>query len=290
MHIVNRCYVPACGAKSPLHTRINTASCERNINPHGRKSNNIWCLSPVSESLMADKFDEYGYTFIAPRWAAALSIFTPHFPNNCKNTYSLNLQHDDHVIKAHFYLVIPPFFSHLIHRNNALVSHRMYCKDLKLPDKNQNNTEFLMEFNDYIDTKTPNNPMCECHETGKCSLKYFSLPYVLPRPLTNAFIVWIQSSYFSLPPHTVFHQRAAKLYSVCCRMYISERISAIWLDVKVCIEHLTEERQREEKKKKTYSQRSLFPVKHKSGSMVWCAWPGKALWCRTPVFVLPIWC
>ncbi|KAM8908924.1 voltage-dependent calcium channel subunit alpha-2/delta-1a isoform 3-T3 [Spinachia spinachia] len=56
-----------------------------------------------SESLMADKFDEYGYTFIAPR---------------------------------------------------------MYCKDLKLPDKNQNNTEFLVEFNDYIDTKTPNNPMC----------------------------------------------------------------------------------------------------------------------------------
>ncbi|XP_076015083.1 voltage-dependent calcium channel subunit alpha-2/delta-1a [Genypterus blacodes] len=56
-----------------------------------------------SESLMADKFDEYGYTFIAPR---------------------------------------------------------EYCKDLKTPDKNKNNTEFLMEFNDYIDTKTPNNPMC----------------------------------------------------------------------------------------------------------------------------------
>ncbi|XP_051805673.1 LOW QUALITY PROTEIN: voltage-dependent calcium channel subunit alpha-2/delta-1a [Acanthochromis polyacanthus] len=56
-----------------------------------------------SESLMADKFDEYGYTFIAPR---------------------------------------------------------VYCKDLKPPDKNTNNTEFLMEFNNYIDTKTPNNPMC----------------------------------------------------------------------------------------------------------------------------------
>ncbi|XP_060929692.1 voltage-dependent calcium channel subunit alpha-2/delta-1a [Limanda limanda] len=56
-----------------------------------------------SESLLADKFDEYGYTFIAPR---------------------------------------------------------VYCKDLKLPDKNTNNTEFLMEFNNYIDTKTPNNPMC----------------------------------------------------------------------------------------------------------------------------------
>ncbi|XP_028304308.1 voltage-dependent calcium channel subunit alpha-2/delta-1a isoform X2 [Gouania willdenowi] len=57
----------------------------------------------VSESLMADKFDEYGYTFIAPR---------------------------------------------------------VYCKDLKPPGKNTNNTEFLMEFNTYIDTKTPNNPMC----------------------------------------------------------------------------------------------------------------------------------
>lgn len=53
-----------------------------------------------SESLMADKFDEYGYTLIAPR---------------------------------------------------------DYCKDLK-PDAN--NTEFLKKFNDYIDTKTPNNPMC----------------------------------------------------------------------------------------------------------------------------------
>lgn len=57
----------------------------------------------VSESLLADKFDEFGYTFIAPR---------------------------------------------------------EYCKDLKPPDKDSNNTEFLMEFNNYIDTKTPNNPMC----------------------------------------------------------------------------------------------------------------------------------
>ncbi|XP_037098501.1 voltage-dependent calcium channel subunit alpha-2/delta-1a isoform X2 [Syngnathus acus] len=56
-----------------------------------------------SESLLADKFDEYGYTFIAPR---------------------------------------------------------VYCKDLKPPDNDNSNTEFLMEFNNYIDTKTPNNPMC----------------------------------------------------------------------------------------------------------------------------------
>ncbi|XP_029969153.1 voltage-dependent calcium channel subunit alpha-2/delta-1a isoform X2 [Salarias fasciatus] len=67
----------------------------------------IW--KDVSESLMADKFDEYGYTFIAPR---------------------------------------------------------VYCKDLKptaqedKKDKKANNTEFLMEFNMYIDTKTPNHPNC----------------------------------------------------------------------------------------------------------------------------------
>ncbi|XP_075967680.1 voltage-dependent calcium channel subunit alpha-2/delta-1a isoform X1 [Anarhichas minor] len=66
-----------------------------------------------SESLMADKFDEYGYTFIAPR---------------------------------------------------------MYCKDLKLPDKNKNNTEFLIEFNDYIDTKTPNNPMCNVEMVNRLLL------------------------------------------------------------------------------------------------------------------------
>ncbi|XP_017561936.1 voltage-dependent calcium channel subunit alpha-2/delta-1a isoform X1 [Pygocentrus nattereri] len=55
----------------------------------------------VSESLQVDKFDEYGYTFIAPR---------------------------------------------------------EYCKDLK--PQSSNNTEFLIEFNEYIDRKTPNHPLC----------------------------------------------------------------------------------------------------------------------------------
>lgn len=54
----------------------------------------------VSESLQEDKFDDYGYTFIAPR---------------------------------------------------------DYCKDLK-PSKN--NSQFLTDFNEYIDTKTPNDPQC----------------------------------------------------------------------------------------------------------------------------------
>uniref|UniRef100_A0A3Q3LVS9 Calcium channel, voltage-dependent, alpha 2/delta subunit 1a n=1 Tax=Mastacembelus armatus TaxID=205130 RepID=A0A3Q3LVS9_9TELE len=44
---------------------------------------------------------------------------------------------------------------------SCFASHRMYCKDLKPPDKKKNNTEFLMEFNNYIDIKTPNNPMCD---------------------------------------------------------------------------------------------------------------------------------
>uniref|UniRef100_A0AAR2IP74 VWFA domain-containing protein n=1 Tax=Pygocentrus nattereri TaxID=42514 RepID=A0AAR2IP74_PYGNA len=58
-------------------------------------------IKTFSESLQVDKFDEYGYTFIAPR---------------------------------------------------------EYCKDLK--PQSSNNTEFLIEFNEYIDRKTPNHPLC----------------------------------------------------------------------------------------------------------------------------------
>ncbi|KAG1953280.1 voltage-dependent calcium channel subunit alpha-2/delta-1a isoform X2 [Pimephales promelas] len=54
-----------------------------------------------SESLQVDKFEEYGYTLIAPR---------------------------------------------------------DYCTDLKA--QSDNNTQFLIDFNQYIDTKTPNNPLC----------------------------------------------------------------------------------------------------------------------------------
>ncbi|XP_051747033.1 voltage-dependent calcium channel subunit alpha-2/delta-1a isoform X2 [Ctenopharyngodon idella] len=55
-----------------------------------------------SESLQVDKFDEYGYTLIAPR---------------------------------------------------------DYCTDLKA--QSDNITQFLIDFNQYIDTKTPNNPHCK---------------------------------------------------------------------------------------------------------------------------------
>uniref|UniRef100_A0A4W5PCM0 Calcium channel, voltage-dependent, alpha 2/delta subunit 1a n=1 Tax=Hucho hucho TaxID=62062 RepID=A0A4W5PCM0_9TELE len=61
-------------------------------------------------------------------------------------------------------LVLPMYSLHYIHTTigdtitQAKLNISFYCKDLK-PSKN--NTEFLMDFNEYIDRKTPNNPLCE---------------------------------------------------------------------------------------------------------------------------------
>uniref|UniRef100_A0A8C7IYA0 Calcium channel, voltage-dependent, alpha 2/delta subunit 1a n=1 Tax=Oncorhynchus kisutch TaxID=8019 RepID=A0A8C7IYA0_ONCKI len=74
--------------------------------------------------------------------------------------YSLHYIHTtigDTITQAkckHFMLVLPLCWCCLYFFH----SHREYCKDLK-PSKN--NTEFLMDFNEYIDRKTPNNPLCE---------------------------------------------------------------------------------------------------------------------------------
>uniref|UniRef100_A0A8D3CW96 Calcium channel, voltage-dependent, alpha 2/delta subunit 1a n=1 Tax=Scophthalmus maximus TaxID=52904 RepID=A0A8D3CW96_SCOMX len=82
-------------------------------------------------------------------------------------------------------LVLPEYSMHYIRATigdtitqakfHSFLSHRVYCKDLKPPDKNKNNTEFLMEFNNYIDTKTPNNPMCEYKNLKNCSPALSSL-------------------------------------------------------------------------------------------------------------------
>ncbi|XP_051976757.1 voltage-dependent calcium channel subunit alpha-2/delta-1-like [Xyrauchen texanus] len=64
-----------------------------------------------SVSLQVDKFEEYGYTFIAPR---------------------------------------------------------EYCTDLK--PQSDNNTEFLIDFIEYIDRKTPNNPLCNMDLTNRLLL------------------------------------------------------------------------------------------------------------------------
>uniref|UniRef100_A0A8K9V5Z0 Calcium channel, voltage-dependent, alpha 2/delta subunit 1a n=1 Tax=Oncorhynchus mykiss TaxID=8022 RepID=A0A8K9V5Z0_ONCMY len=62
-------------------------------------------------------------------------------------------------------LVLPVYSLHYIHTTIGdtitqakCMTLYAYCKDLK-PSKN--NTEFLMDFNEYIDRKTPNNPLCE---------------------------------------------------------------------------------------------------------------------------------
>ncbi|XP_051775964.1 LOW QUALITY PROTEIN: voltage-dependent calcium channel subunit alpha-2/delta-1 [Erpetoichthys calabaricus] len=40
---------------------------------------------------------------------------------------------------------------------HTFIAPRQYCKDLKMSD---NNTQFLLDFNEFIDRKTPNNPTC----------------------------------------------------------------------------------------------------------------------------------
>uniref|UniRef100_A0A8C4IPR4 Calcium channel, voltage-dependent, alpha 2/delta subunit 1a n=1 Tax=Dicentrarchus labrax TaxID=13489 RepID=A0A8C4IPR4_DICLA len=66
------------------------------------------------------------------------------------------------------------------HLNYSYFSHRVYCKDLKPPDKNKNNTEFLMEFNNYIDTKTPNHPLCDTFQIF-VTVRFIALSSLLVR-------------------------------------------------------------------------------------------------------------
>ena len=46
----------------------------------------------------------------------------------------------------------------ILMRNILTFFFRDYCNDLKISD---NNTEFLLNFNEFIDRKTPNNPSCK---------------------------------------------------------------------------------------------------------------------------------
>uniref|UniRef100_A0A8C1BC49 Calcium channel, voltage-dependent, alpha 2/delta subunit 1a n=1 Tax=Cyprinus carpio carpio TaxID=630221 RepID=A0A8C1BC49_CYPCA len=58
-----------------------------------------------------------------------------------------------------------PFFSESLQVGKfeeygyTLIAPRDYCTDLKA--QSDNITQFLIDFNEYIDTKTPNNPLCE---------------------------------------------------------------------------------------------------------------------------------
>uniref|UniRef100_A0A4W4FK55 VWFA domain-containing protein n=1 Tax=Electrophorus electricus TaxID=8005 RepID=A0A4W4FK55_ELEEL len=54
---------------------------------------------------------------------------------------------------------------------SCFLYRREYCKDLK---PRSNNTEFLIEFNEYIDRNTPNNPSCEWTDGCFARLHYSS--------------------------------------------------------------------------------------------------------------------
>lgn len=71
------------------------------------------------ETLQLERFDEYGYTFISPRWV----MFPLH---NGRTEWQ---------------------------RLKQVCFFREYCKELKV---SLNNTQFLLDFNQYIDKYTPN--------------------------------------------------------------------------------------------------------------------------------------
>uniref|UniRef100_A0A8C4IPM2 Calcium channel, voltage-dependent, alpha 2/delta subunit 1a n=1 Tax=Dicentrarchus labrax TaxID=13489 RepID=A0A8C4IPM2_DICLA len=72
------------------------------------------------------------------------------------------------------------FSAYISSQQSSYFSHRVYCKDLKPPDKNKNNTEFLMEFNNYIDTKTPNHPLCDTFQIF-VTVRFIALSSLLVR-------------------------------------------------------------------------------------------------------------
>lgn len=89
-----------------------------------------------------------------------------------------------------------------------------------------------MEFNNYIDTKTPNDPMCEFQKVMKCFLNYLFplckllISSIMPFSLRiKAFIVDIIAICDTLKAYYDYKflftsQRVATLYSFCYNMYI----------------------------------------------------------------------
>uniref|UniRef100_A0A669AW18 Calcium voltage-gated channel auxiliary subunit alpha2delta 1 n=1 Tax=Oreochromis niloticus TaxID=8128 RepID=A0A669AW18_ORENI len=93
----------------------------------------VFCFSKAMETLQQERFDDFGYTYIAPR---------------------------------------------------------DYCKELKL---SLNNTQFLLDFNQYIDRNTPD--ACESFTTG------YRLKYELFRKIKHIYLVF----YGCNRPHIILH-------------------------------------------------------------------------------------
>uniref|UniRef100_A0A8C2PNX0 Calcium voltage-gated channel auxiliary subunit alpha2delta 1 n=1 Tax=Cyprinus carpio TaxID=7962 RepID=A0A8C2PNX0_CYPCA len=100
-------------------------------------------------------------------------------------------------------LVLPEYSLHYIEANlgdtikQAMCEYRMeYCKDLKV---SSNNTQFLMDFNEYIDRKTPNDPLAG-EEWGENSETYDSSFY--KRSLDNDIYIFT-APYVNSKKHTL---------------------------------------------------------------------------------------
>lgn len=85
--------------------------------------------SKAMETIQLERFDEFGYTYIAPRWVMRRLY---NAASQYKDRQGSDVETDERC-----------FF-------------REYCKDLKL---SPNNTQFLLDFNEYIDRNTPDS--CE---------------------------------------------------------------------------------------------------------------------------------
>uniref|UniRef100_A0A8C2AM87 Calcium voltage-gated channel auxiliary subunit alpha2delta 1 n=1 Tax=Cyprinus carpio TaxID=7962 RepID=A0A8C2AM87_CYPCA len=100
-------------------------------------------------------------------------------------------------------LVLPEYSLHYIEANlgdtikQAMCEYRLeYCKDLKV---SSNNTQFLMDFNEYIDRKTPNDPLAG-EEWGENSETYDSSFY--KRSLDNDIYIFT-APYVNSKKHTL---------------------------------------------------------------------------------------
>lgn len=145
--------------------------------------------------------------------------------------------------EPNFNLVIHFFF----HYSITFASHRMYCKDLK-PDKKKNNTEFLMDFNDFIDTKTPNHPLCEYQKRGSILWNALFPTYILLVPSSLNIFSWeleVVSFLILMYPaghldlilttDSYLNHKELLSFTVFDVVRIYEWISAIWLSIRCAL-------------------------------------------------------
>lgn len=109
----------------------------------------FFVFSKAMETIQLERFDEFGYTYIAPRWV---------IPTPWQKPLSLHRSKQGAETETDQYC----FF-------------REYCKELKL---SLNNTQFLLDFSQYIDRNTPD--ACEsCIFFTVVSLDTASAPVVM---------------------------------------------------------------------------------------------------------------